>query len=359
MNREATTNVVMESLGDHDLPGGRTSTSRVYTENQEFMCGMFPVLPHEARAVVCGFPGDPNNPPEYAWAVKPVGINDLGNLRALIDGSLNNYVAVSSFYPDDSGKYRRRKTQFAALHAVMIDDLGDGIGSKMDIGLLRVDPTVMIETSPNNYQAWLRLDPPISDGNVAWRLIKAMIKQGLMASIDPGMDGVTRVGRLPMGINGKPKYGGWQCRAVDVDYSIVFSAEQLIEAFGLDLGAVKGRAGPRSPVKIDPGDDPYLAVLNDLGMVTGEPEIYEGSVKFSIECPWIEEHTDRADTGTAYFIGGGFCCHHGHCQGRRFADVKQWMMQTHGLDVAALEREKVVAAAKAVRSTSKFLRGVT
>jgi hypothetical protein len=47
-----------------------------------------------------------------------------------------------------------------------------------------------------------------------------------------------------------------------------------------------------------------------------------GSGKHDITCPWLHEHTDAIDQGTAYwepdgsFIRGGFKCHHGHCSTR-------------------------------------------
>jgi hypothetical protein len=53
----------------------------------------------------------------------------------------------------------------------------------------------------------------------------------------------------------------------------------------------------------------------------------------AVTCPWIDEHTDRADTGTAYSepcadnaYWGGFVCHHGHCRHRRgIREVFAWI----------------------------------
>lgn len=47
-----------------------------------------------------------------------------------------------------------------------------------------------------------------------------------------------------------------------------------------------------------------------------------GSGKHDITCPWVSEHTDQTDQGTAYFEPddayhrGGFSCLHDHCTGR-------------------------------------------
>jgi hypothetical protein len=52
----------------------------------------------------------------------------------------------------------------------------------------------------------------------------------------------------------------------------------------------------------------------------------------SITCPWVNEHTDRADSGTAIAdpspdnnFAGGFQCHHGHCEGRTMSDMWLWV----------------------------------
>lgn len=318
--------------------------------NVEFLRGIFQDIPSDARVVVCGFEGDPTDPPQYAWAVKPVppatmkGTRDIGP-RALFAEDWNNYTAVSSFTRADGGdgkgpRFRRRKNQFAALHAVMVDDIGTGPGAKLDMNRLVLPPTALVETSPDNFQGWLRLCPPVTDRGQAERLIMAMIHDGFQAALDPGMAGVTRVGRLPLGVNGKRKYKGWNVRLASFAPSICYSAEEIIEAFGLDLDAVRvSSRRSRRHVSIEATDDPYLRVLSELKMVQGQPEKYEGTLRVAIACPWIEEHSDRADTGAAYFVGGGFRCHHAHGEELTFRDVKDWLRAECGIDTAALDRK--------------------
>ena len=57
-------------------------------------------------------------PGSYAQFGKLSSIGDVPT-----DPRLNTYIVVSSFLPVD-GRYRRRKTQFSAMHLVMVDDIG-------------------------------------------------------------------------------------------------------------------------------------------------------------------------------------------------------------------------------------------
>ena len=60
-------------------------------------------------------------------------------------------------------------------------------------------------------------------------------------------------------------------------------------------------------------------------------KIAKGQGKHEIICPWIEQHTDGADGGTAYFEPdetyplGGFHCFHEHCANRHIQDLLGWL----------------------------------
>ena len=60
-----------------------------------------------------------------------------------------------------------------------------------------------------------------------------------------------------------------------------------------------------------------------------------------IRCPWVDEHTDRADTGAAirkpaeendYY--GAFQCHHGHCKDKTWREQAEWIGDEAGRDHA-------------------------
>lgn len=275
--------------------------------NIEFMRLMFANLPDGARPWVTAFTSAPGDASRGEWAGWPV--------RRLSDipRAANTYVVVSSFAALE-GRYRRRKAQFAAMHAVMFDD----IGTKIPERSIALPFTVLVETSPGNCQGWLHLDPPITDRAVAERLVDRMIEAGLTADgRDSGMKGVTRYGRLPEGTNNKPRATGpWLHRVLEMRESLAYSADEIAEAYELDTRPPATR--PMRPPPAGPRPD-VLGWLVDAGMY----QAHIGEGWHAITCPWVHEHTNGVATGTAYRepapennMVGAFKCHHGHCEGR-------------------------------------------
>ena len=161
-----------------------------------------------------------------------------------------------------------------------------------------------------------------------------------MADIDPGMNGVTRVGRLPVGINGKRKYGGWDVRLAEWRPGRAISVDRLIRRYGLDLGAVEGERQYVSGgwVKhMADEEDPYLELFGSLGMLLGRVERYGDGRKISLLCPWVDSHSDRAATGSVYSLGGGSERHHGHCLDKGWDAVRDWLEEQHGVDTDVLD----------------------
>lgn len=241
----------------------------------------------------------------------------------------NNYVSVSSFAKTMNGECYRRKISFAGLHAVMIDDLG----TKLPMSDLRLEPSVLVETSPGNFQAWLFLEEPIRSISAAETLINQMIRCGITADADPGMRGVTRVARLPEGANGKLKYRSstgavWRQRVAKVDLTLRYTSADIAAAYGLDL-TPPHRAPPASRPRggVDPEHAELIQVLRILGM--HRDELRPGY--HAVLCPWDDTHSDRGKTGTYYMEPnadnawrGGFLCHHGHCAERDINSLIGW-----------------------------------
>lgn len=299
--------------------------------NTEFLEAMFTDIPDDAFAAVCGFPGDPNAPPEFAWCARPW--RHGMRLPFCITTCSNNYVAVSSFRPDAEGKVRRRKDQFARLHAVMIDD----INSKISAARIRLPLSAQIETSPANWQGFYFVEP--SGGSdtrsTAERLIEEMIKSGLAAAVDPGMAGVTRYARLPVGINGKAKYvaqlgRAFRCRLSTWNPERRYTVEAIAKAYQLDTRLppprqVKQLTGAETAQRV--GDfSALMQIITSAGLYLETRESMH-----IIICPWVDGHSDRAETGTAVMepselnrYVGGFKCWHGTCERRTIADVYRW-----------------------------------
>ena len=244
----------------------------------------------------------------------------------------NNYIGCASFYPGDDGSFKARKTQFAACHFLMLDDLGTKVPLERLAGF---ELSWLIETSPGNHQGGIILAEPLTDAAVAVRLLNAVIDSGLC---DAGANGpLSRWARLPVAINGKPKYADeegapFQCHLIEWRPDKRYTPQEIVDRLQLEL-APAGRpkksakpssaSGDASRSKGNDADDvltpkaaenPVVSALKVRGLY----KTTLGSGKHDMSCPWVHEHTDGLDTGAAYFEPdefytlGGFCCQHSH-----------------------------------------------
>ena len=292
--------------------------------NAEFISAVFPYLPDGTFAAVCSKAG---NPDLGGW------LANRANLAAdNLAPANNNYVCCSSFFPGDDGSFKARKAHFAACHFLMLDDLGT------KVPLDRLDGfelSWLIETSPGNHQGGIILAEPLTDGAVAVRLLNAVIDAGLC---DAGATGpLSRWARLPVAINGKPKYADeagapFQCRLLGWRPDNRYTPQQVADRLQLELapaGRPKRLANPltwsdgASPSSENDADDVLIPKAPENPVVTalkarGFYKTPLGSGKHDMTCPWVNEHTDAMDTGAAYFEPdelypvGGFCCQHSH-----------------------------------------------
>lgn len=290
-------------------------------DNAAFLRALFHGIKEGCSATLHSFPGDPGANP--SWVAIPW--RPGSNTHKLVIAN-NNYVCVSSFVRSGDGRYYRRKILFSALHALMIDDLG----TKLPMSDLRLKPSALIETSPGNFQAWLILDKPISEITTAEAVIDSMIAQGITAQADPGMKGVTRVARLPIGSNCKPKYGKpFIHRVAESNLGTRYSISDIVSAYSLNI-IEKARDTDRPAPRL--GVSPDRAALLQFIKIFGHYQYQVRDQYHAILCPFWEDHTDRGTTGT-YFMEpgpgnswvGGFTCNHGHCSERDINDLVAWV----------------------------------
>ena len=309
------------------FPNGEDETRRTeetdLSTNEDFLRALFCGPSDGARPVVVSFGGHPGQVPGSAWFGHPWS---NGNPAGVAEA--NTYFSLASFKPDEAGRYRRRKAQYVALHAVMLDDLG----GKVPLERLALQPTWLLETSPGNFQAGYAFQEPLLDGLLADRLMNAIVTAGLC---DPGANGPrARLGRLPVGSNGKHQ-PPFRCRMRCWEPERRYSVDDLIAGLQLDLAAPAGptrresRPSTGHPEDGDavllpgPEENPVIVALRDRGVY--KAPLGEG--KHDLTCPWVEEHTGGVDHGTAYFEPddnrpiGGFKCQHGHCSGRHVRDL--------------------------------------
>ncbi len=283
-----------------------------------------------ASAAICS---KPNNPETGGWIA--IAAEDVD---VQCPSDRNNYVNCSSFVHDQDGTMRAKLATFSGFHILVLDD----VGTKVDRNRLAgVVPSWEIETSPGNSQLGFILAEPLRDLQAVERLQSAVMKAGLS---DPGASGAARWVRLPTAINGKPKHHNergeaFACKLVGWKPEKQFTVQELYSVLGLDSSA---QATIEPTVKFPkaayvtlgdgvwtsaPSENPVLAALRDRGLY--KDQISPG--KHDVTCPWVGEHTDAIDGGTAYFEpnadypSGGFKCQHSHGERYHLKDLAEFL----------------------------------
>ena len=304
-----------------------TVTHSTDLSNLQFLTAIFG--DYALAAHVTGFIESPGELPR-------LGLNHYwgGNAwykRPLEDPTHNNFFVVSTFHQEPDGTHRRRKGSFAAGFCMMIDDVGTGPGSKIEpfmLGSLMVElrPSWVLMTSPDNYQYGYIFDTPIMDRGKVEALLKGFVAKGLVdGGADPGMLGVTRYGRMPVGSNTKAAYGGnFQHVLTEWNPGLRYNIDVLAANFDINLLDYYPEETDYGSA-LDPALDPVYQSLLRLKMIKGvnRPGIYD------LVCPWIAGHTELLDNGSAYLAPMGFRCHHGHCESRTGRDLMGFL---HGKD---------------------------
>lgn len=228
-------------------PSAALAIARRPTSNAEFLPAIFGA-PGTARPRVCcviGNPKDPGKRLEWdGWPWSPGAACDAEGL--------NWYFTMATHVPDASGRYTRKRAQFAAIHGAMLDDVGTKGGP---LSALRLPPSVVIETSPGNHQVLYLYREPVTDLAAAEALQEALIAAGLC---DPDADGPSaRYGRLPFGINGKhsPPFA---CRLIEWHPERRYTLAQIMT--GLQLSPAPARVRKAAA----PSHDKWNA-LDDVG----------------------------------------------------------------------------------------------
>jgi len=289
-----------------------------FVSNNDFLRAIFGNSMNGERPVVVSFKGNPGNAPAYEWSGSPwQGCN--------LPGDANNYFSLATFKPDEAGKYRRIKSRYCALYAVMLDD----VGNKVLIERLTLSPSWLLETSPGNCQAGYLLRIPLADGPLADRLMNSIVATGLC---DPGATGPrTRLARLPVAVNGKYS-PAFNCRMLEWAPELRYSVEELINGLQLNMmnqhRQTKKNSNSKKELSVSvwlpqPEENAVLVSLRDRGLYKNPL----GNGKHEITCPWVQEHTGEIDGGTVYYEPddlwpiGGFKCQHGHCSQRHINDL--------------------------------------
>lgn len=265
----------------------------------------------------------------------------------------NQFYTVSLFVPDEAGRSRRRKANFSGCHVIGLDDVREKLPIEQVERL--PPPSIVIKSSLHSEQWLYLLATPCTDITQVDNLHDGLIKNGLAPnSKDPGQKGVTRYLRLPEGCNTKAKRikenNGVppRCQITEWHPERRYTLEQLAAPFNVDLNA------PRRESRVDGAAEVSDHPLLHTDAIHIKELRSEG--RFEITCPWVDEHTDRDDSGAAIFTNAdgsiGFCCHHGSCDSRTGADLLKAIEETDSGFNERLKQWQTVRAFKDVAKQS-------
>ncbi|MDO9277680.1 MAG: hypothetical protein Q7U05_03845 [Polaromonas sp.] len=278
--------------------------------NDEFLSAIFTGLTDSQRPFVLGFSGKPKE--RKAWAGGAWQFGKVGTENA----SQNWYFSLAVFEPATDG-YHRREKDCVALLGVMLDDIGTK--AKPLDRLSACPPSYIIETSEGNFQAGYLFDTPQTDLEAVTGLNQSLVEAELC---DPGAKSpATRYGRLPFASNGKTT-PAFECKLTEWHPERRYSIKQIIEQLELEPPKQKGRPTRKSgATQLEDGVYSPRLAENEVITALKQRGLYKsplGSGKHDVTCPWVHEHTDQTDHGSAYFEPsdtfpvGGYKCQHGH-----------------------------------------------
>lgn len=278
------------------------------------------------------------------WRDVPVSTGDQSwvvyraeQILGALDSTTANYYTVSTFRPMEDGWLRRVKDHFIGQFAFVLDDVGTKL---VEAELWRVipPPTYILETSPGNKHFGFAVKNG-HDARVMAALVYSIIDDPIInpSGRDPGMVGVTRIVRLPVGANCKPavmeKNGGkpWPHVLHVWEPGRAYSVEELADWLDVDisepaLARYRDGGSHRRATEAEVGIDPLMKLFDQRGMLIDSTPNDNGFV--TIRCPWAHEHSDSRDEAGYRPGSGGFQCHHGHCEGKGMKELRAWVEET-------------------------------
>lgn len=272
---------------------------------------------------VTDFPDDPGCKSSRKWQGR------VWDGSGLTESANNSYFSIAALKPNSQREVRRTKECFASMRCIILDDLGTKAEASP------VEPSWLIETSPGNFQAGFIFDPPISDVKTIQRLCKQLTTKGRLTDAG-GFNGV-RYARLPVGSNTKASVisannnQAFQHRLAGWKPDLKYNWQDWSVAMGLGSLSVPANDPEYNVFEDIEEENPVITALKLRGLYK-KPL---GSGYHDITCPWLDEHTDKIDSGSAYFEPsddyrrGGFKCHHGHCAQRSISALSNFLDIDH------------------------------
>jgi len=210
----------------------------------------------------------------------------------------------------------------------------DDIGTKSKTPPL--EPTWVMETSPNNYQWGFVFSSQPTKGKFA-AAIKAIAAAGYT---DPGACNPVRNFRLPGSVNLKPDKAAFASRLVEFHPTREYLLVDICAALDVEPGPAE--SGSIQSIRMaDNGADDVLAWLSDQGLLLSRPNA-EGWA--GVICPNSSEHTDGNPEGRYMPLNRAYCCMHGHCIDLDSNTFMQWVAENGGPRHSPGLRDDLMAA---------------
>lgn len=205
----------------------------VVVSNTDFLAELAQAAPEGACLWVNRFHGNPNSD-EAKWG--GLVYTPADHSREMCDSwaDYNTYFSVAAVKIGDDGLYHRRKSTFARMLALVVDDV--------DLDSLFSPPSWVLETSPGKTQAGYLLDgddPDCGNEDLCSAVVKSMTMRGFIGGDISGNNAVRYV-RLPVGTNQKPRVTGhFKHKLLSWRPNIRLTLEDACAAVGMDLDSVK------------------------------------------------------------------------------------------------------------------------
>jgi hypothetical protein len=204
----------------------------ITVSNTDFLSELSKAVPDGSCMWVNKFHGNPNGD-DAKWSGMVYTPKD--HTRSMCDqwAEFNTYFSVASVKTDDDGMYKRRKSTFTRMLALVVDDV--------DLNSLLSPPSWVLETSPGNTQAGYFLDendPDCANEVLCSSVVKSMTMRGFIGGDVSGNNSVRYV-RLPVGTNQKPRVTGhYRHKLLHWNPEIRLTLKEACSAVGMDLSSV-------------------------------------------------------------------------------------------------------------------------
>lgn len=203
--------------------------------NNDFLRELARAAPKGSSLWVNHFKGEPREDRQGIWGGEPYGATlASGAINEWTD--CNTYFSVSALSADQNGEFKRRKTHFVRMLALVVDDI--------DLDDIMGAISYVITTSPGKHQVGIFLDADCADSadaDLCDAVLKELVHRGAV-SLDKSGNNVVRYVRLPVGENQKPRETGHFAHELMIwSPGVRLSLADAAAAFGVDVDDIKSR----------------------------------------------------------------------------------------------------------------------